>query len=183
MAPCRTTCALCSAPMPRSPVASPELLQDPLLQAIAVRGGVHTSPAHAVLVTEDDRSDALFIVLRGRIKAHGSDPDGRDVTHSTQGPGEYFGEMTPDTGSRSASVVTLEPTEAVGGRRGHASATAEAHTTRHCRAHWLVSRDGQPCLQAPARRRLCGNARRPHRAVEKAPGRFVSMRRLPLAVR
>jgi len=96
--------------MPRNPAASPELLQDHLLQAIAARGGVRAYPANAVLVTEEDHSDALFIILRGRIKAYGAGPDGREVIYSTQGPGEYFGEMTLDGGPRSASVMTLEPT-------------------------------------------------------------------------
>ena len=66
--------------------------------------------AHAVLVTEDDRSDALFIILSGRVKAYGSGDDGREVVYATQGAGEYFGEMTLDGGTRSASVMTLEPT-------------------------------------------------------------------------
>ena len=32
------------------------------------------------------------------------------MVYGTQGPGEYFGEMTLDGGPRSASVITLEPT-------------------------------------------------------------------------
>jgi CRP/FNR family transcriptional regulator, cyclic AMP receptor protein len=89
------------------------LLDDALLQDISRRGGVRRFPAGAVLVTEDDRSDALFIILGGRIKAYGSTPDGREVIYATQGAGEYFGEMTLDGGPRSASVMTLEPTTCV----------------------------------------------------------------------
>ena len=96
--------------MPRPKIATPDLLDDQVLRAIAQRGGVRSYPAHAVLVTEDDRSDALFIILSGRIKAYGSGPDGREVVYATQGAGEYFGEMTLDGGPRSASVTTLEPT-------------------------------------------------------------------------
>lgn len=95
--------------MPSSPT-TPALLDDALLRAIAERGGVRRYPAHTVLVTEDDRSDVLFIILGGRVKAYGSMPDGREVVYSTQGAGEYFGEMTLDGGPRSASVMTLEPT-------------------------------------------------------------------------
>lgn len=94
----------------RNPPTGPEPLQDSLLQAIANRGGVRHFPANAVLVTEDDQSDSLFIILRGRIKAYGAGADGREVVYSTQGAGEYFGEMTLDGGPRSASVMTLEPT-------------------------------------------------------------------------
>lgn len=94
----------------RTSSSGPEPLQDSLLQAIADRGGVRHYPAHAVLVTEEDQSDSLFIVLRGRVKAYGAGPDGREVVYGTQGVGEYFGEMTLDGGLRSASVMTLEPT-------------------------------------------------------------------------
>jgi len=96
--------------MPRPAPATPDALDDDLLRAIAGRGGVRSYPAHAVLVTEDDRSDALFIILAGRVKAYGSGEDGREVVYSTLGVGEYFGEMSLDGGPRSASVMTLEPT-------------------------------------------------------------------------
>jgi CRP/FNR family cyclic AMP-dependent transcriptional regulator len=90
--------------------ATVDLLDDAVLRQIALRGGVRHYPNNAVLVTEDDRSDALFIILTGRVKAYGSDADGREIVYATQGAGEYFGEMTLDGGPRSASVMTLEPT-------------------------------------------------------------------------
>lgn len=85
-------------------------LQDPLLRQIAARGGVRAFPAQAVLVTEDDRSEQLFVILAGRVKVYGASADGREVVYTTLGPGEYFGELTLDGGPRSASVMTLEPT-------------------------------------------------------------------------
>ncbi len=97
-----------STPRPRP--SDPEPLQDAVLRAIADRGGVRQYPANAVLVNEEDRSDSLFIILRGRVKAYGAGPDGREVVYSTQGAGEYFGELSLDGGARSASVMTLEPT-------------------------------------------------------------------------
>ena len=90
-----------------------DLLDDALLRSIAERGSVRSFPAHAVLVTEEDMSDALFIILSGRIKAYGSGVDGREVVYGTSGPGEYFGEMTLDGGPRSASVMTTEATTCV----------------------------------------------------------------------
>jgi CRP/FNR family cyclic AMP-dependent transcriptional regulator len=90
-----------------------DALDDELLHAIAQRGNVRSFPAHTVLVTEDDRSDALYIVLSGRVRAYGSGADGREVVYGTQGPGEYFGELTLDGGPRSASVMTVEPTRVV----------------------------------------------------------------------
>jgi CRP/FNR family cyclic AMP-dependent transcriptional regulator len=37
-------------------------------------------------------------------------PDDREIVFDIHGPGEYVGEMALDGGSRSASVMTLEPT-------------------------------------------------------------------------
>jgi CRP/FNR family transcriptional regulator, cyclic AMP receptor protein len=88
----------------------PDLLQDPVLQQIAARGGVRSYGANTVLVTEDDRSDQLFVILSGRVKVYGAAPDGREVIYNTLGAGEYLGELSLDGGPRSASVMTLEPT-------------------------------------------------------------------------
>lgn len=96
--------------MPSRKTATPDLLDDQLLRQIASRGGIRNFAANTVLVTEEDRSDAVFIILSGRVKAYGSAEDGREVVYGTQGAGEYFGEMTLDGGPRSASVMTLEPT-------------------------------------------------------------------------
>ena len=66
-------------------------------------------PAKALIVQEGDRSDSLYIILEGRVKAYMSDASGREVILSTMGPGEYFGEVALDEGPRSASVMSLEP--------------------------------------------------------------------------
>lgn len=95
-----------------SPAPAPPLA-DQLLQAIADRGGHKNYPAQAVLVNEDDDTDSLFIVVRGKVKVYGTGSNGREVVYTTLGPGEYFGEMTLDGGPRSASVMTLEPTTCV----------------------------------------------------------------------
>jgi CRP/FNR family cyclic AMP-dependent transcriptional regulator len=89
------------------------VLNDQLLQAMAERGGVKNFPANAVLVNEDDDSDSIFIVLKGKVKVYGAGSNGREVVYTTLGPGEYFGEMTLDGGPRSASVMTLTPTTCV----------------------------------------------------------------------
>jgi CRP/FNR family cyclic AMP-dependent transcriptional regulator len=88
-------------------------LNDQLLQAMAERGGVKTYPGHAVLVNEEDESDSIFILLKGKVKVYGAAANGREVVYTTLGAGEYFGEMTLDGGPRSASVMTLEPTTCV----------------------------------------------------------------------
>lgn len=91
----------------------PSALNDQLLQAMSDRGGVKTFPANAVLVNEEDESDSIFILLKGKVKVYGAGANGREVVYTTLGPGEYFGEMTLDGGPRSASVMTLEPTTCV----------------------------------------------------------------------
>jgi CRP/FNR family cyclic AMP-dependent transcriptional regulator len=96
-----------------SAIDTDRVLSDELLQAMAARGGTKTFPAHAVLVNEDDDSDSIFILLKGKVKVYGSGDNGREVIYTTLGPGEYFGEMTLDGGPRSASVMTLEPTTCV----------------------------------------------------------------------
>ena len=88
-------------------------LNDQLLQAMADRGGVKTFPANAVLVNEEDDSDSIFILLKGKVKVYGAGANGREVVYTTLGPGEYFGEMTLDGGPRSASVMTMEPVTCV----------------------------------------------------------------------
>lgn len=88
-------------------------LADQLLQSIASRGGQKTYPAQAVLVNEDDDTDSLFIVVRGKVKVYGTGSSGREVVYTTLGPGDYFGEMTLDGGPRSASVMTMEQTTCV----------------------------------------------------------------------
>ena len=93
--------------MLNDPVAT---LDDALLRTVAALGTVRTFPPRTVLVTEDDQSDAMYIVLKGRVKAYGADAEGHEVVYGTQGPGEYFGEMMLDGGPRSASVMTVEAT-------------------------------------------------------------------------
>ena len=66
-------------------------------------------PAHALVMSEGDRTDALYIILEGHARAFVSDDEGREAVLSVMGPGEYFGEVALDEGPRSASVLTLEP--------------------------------------------------------------------------
>jgi len=93
------------------PAAMPldDAISTALLEQIAQRGGTRHYPAHAVLINEGDTTDALFLIVSGRVKAYATSEDGRDVVLGEQGPGEYFGELALDGGQRSVSVMTLEP--------------------------------------------------------------------------
>ncbi|MEW5864066.1 MAG: Crp/Fnr family transcriptional regulator [Pseudomonadota bacterium] len=84
-------------------------LTDAELKAIGARGIVRAFPKNTIIVNEGDATDSLYIILEGRVKVFVADEQGREVVLSTQGPGEYFGEMVLDEGPRSASVMTLEP--------------------------------------------------------------------------
>jgi CRP/FNR family cyclic AMP-dependent transcriptional regulator len=84
-------------------------LTDAELMVIGVHGVARSFPKNAIIVNEGDATDSLYIIMEGRVKAFVSDDEGREVVLSTQGPGEYFGEMVLDQGPRSASVMTLEP--------------------------------------------------------------------------
>lgn len=108
---------------------TPWPLSGPLLEAIAASVTVRSFAAHTVLITEQDDTDAPYIILSGRVKACGATDDGREDIDSTQGPGEYFGEMTLEGGPRSA-------------RRGRrAGGVGSAHAAGHRRARGLLARD------------------------------------------
>ena len=82
----------------------------PLLEALAAHGNTRPFRANAILITEGDAGDSLYIVLSGRLRSFASSEDGRDVVLGEHGPGEYIGELSLDGKARSASVKTLEAT-------------------------------------------------------------------------
>lgn len=84
-------------------------LSDADLIAVGSHGIARTYPKNTIIVTEGDKTDSLYIILEGRVKVFVSDVEGHDLVLSTQGAGEYFGEMVLDEGPRSASIMTLEP--------------------------------------------------------------------------
>jgi len=94
-------------PIPSDPFSP---LEEATLRAIAETGIVRTFPKNTVLIHEGDTGDALYIVLSGRVKVYASNAQGREFAIAFHGPGEYVGEMTLDGGTRSASVVTIDPT-------------------------------------------------------------------------
>jgi len=85
-----------------------EVLPKPLLDKIAEGATVRTYAKRAIIVTEGDDTDSLYVVLSGKARVYVSDDKGREVVLNQIGPGEYFGEVTLDGGPRSASVVAVE---------------------------------------------------------------------------
>ncbi len=86
-------------------------VQDEALRALSARVVSRTLAGGTVVFNEGDVPDALYIVVSGRVKIYLTDEQGKELVLSTKGPGEYFGEMMLDDKPRSASVMTLEPSE------------------------------------------------------------------------
>ena len=87
---------------------SHEVLPKPMLEEIASAATVRAFPKHAVIVTESDATDTIYVLLSGKARVYVSDEKGREVVLNQLGPGEYFGEITLDGGPRSASVMAAE---------------------------------------------------------------------------
>ncbi|MDX1432211.1 MAG: Crp/Fnr family transcriptional regulator [Gammaproteobacteria bacterium] len=81
------------------------------IRKLAEHGAVRLYPAHSIVIHEGDESDALYIILAGKVKVFVSDEKGKEIILNIQGPLEYFGELSLiDQAPRSASIMTLEPT-------------------------------------------------------------------------
>jgi len=67
---------------------------------------------NALVMRAGEETDALYIILSGRVKVLIPDEEGHEVILAFMGPNEFFGEMgLLDDQPRSASVETLEPCE------------------------------------------------------------------------
>lgn len=84
-------------------------LADEEIAFLTERAAMRTYPKGAIIVNEGDEGNSLFVIQSGSVKAYLGDDKGREVILSTQGPGEYFGELALfDEAPRSASVAALE---------------------------------------------------------------------------
>lgn len=95
-----------------------------VLEAHAV---VKAFPRNALIVSEGDETDHMYIVREGRVKVFVSDEHGKELVLNNHGPGEYFGELALlDDAPRSASVMTAEATKcSVISRRNFLAALSE----------------------------------------------------------
>jgi CRP/FNR family cyclic AMP-dependent transcriptional regulator len=68
-----------------------------------------TYPKNAVVLTEGEMGDSLYMIQSGKVKVFIGDEDGREIILKILGPGDFFGEMSMiDKQPRSASVTTIE---------------------------------------------------------------------------
>jgi CRP/FNR family cyclic AMP-dependent transcriptional regulator len=94
-------------------------------------------PAGAPLYVEGTHSDAVVVVISGRVKVFTSAEDGAEVVLEVRGPGALLGELAAiDQQPHSASVRSLEPVEVVTVGRREFTAFLQAHP----RIMWLLMR-------------------------------------------
>ena len=88
-----------------------EGLQEAEMSELLERAVVRNVPKNAIVVNEGDRTDSLYVILSGKVKVYLGDASGKELILDIKGPGSYFGEMVLDEGPRSASVMTMEPSQ------------------------------------------------------------------------
>jgi CRP/FNR family cyclic AMP-dependent transcriptional regulator len=84
-------------------------LSDKELDVVRALSTEKNYPKNAVVLTEGEMGDSLFMIQSGKVKVFIGDEDGREIILKILGPGDFFGEMSMiDKQPRSASVTTNE---------------------------------------------------------------------------
>lgn len=87
-------------------------LSKPELEAVAACATRRKYAKNTIVVTEGDSNHSLYVVISGKVKVYLANADGKEAILRFQGAGDYFGELSLlDDAPRSASVMTLEPTQ------------------------------------------------------------------------
>ncbi len=86
-------------------------LADDDLEQIAEHATPESFRRGALIISDGDPADALYVVINGRVKVFLGSDDGKEVVLTILGPGESFGEIALlDEEPRSASVAAMEKT-------------------------------------------------------------------------
>jgi CRP/FNR family cyclic AMP-dependent transcriptional regulator len=88
-----------------------EGLREEDVRALTDKAVIRNAPKNAIVVNEGDLTDSLYVILSGKVKIYLGDESGKELILDIKGPGQYFGEMVLDEGPRSASVMTMEPSQ------------------------------------------------------------------------
>ena len=84
-------------------------LNDLELDVVRAVAAEKSYPKNAVVLTEGEMGDSLYMIQSGKVKVFIGDEDGREIILKILGPGDFFGEMSMiDKQARSASVNTSE---------------------------------------------------------------------------
>jgi CRP/FNR family cyclic AMP-dependent transcriptional regulator len=86
-------------------------MQENDLHALAAKALIRTFAKNATVINEGELTGSLYVVLSGKVKVFLADESGKEIILDIKGPGGYFGEMALDDQARSASIVTLEPSQ------------------------------------------------------------------------
>ena len=86
-----------------------ESLDDQAARTLCDLLETHICQAHKILFRAGDEGDAMYVIERGRVRITVQATDGRELTLTELGPGEFFGEMAVlDGRPRSANATTVE---------------------------------------------------------------------------
>src|SRR5262252_8627302 len=84
-------------------------LSDKELDVVRAAAAEKSYPKNAVVLTEGETGDSLYMIQSGKVKVFIGDEEGREIILKILGPGAFFGEMSMiDKQPRSASITTLE---------------------------------------------------------------------------
>mgnify|MGYP001195923098 CR=1 FL=1 len=79
------------------------------LAEIEQHSSVKSFRKNAIIISQDDESYSLYVILSGRVKVFVSGEDGREAVLNYQGAGDYFGDLALiDKQPRVASVMATE---------------------------------------------------------------------------
>lgn len=89
-------------------------LTEKQLEDLAAQARELSFRKHAVLMTEGDAGESMYVIKSGSVKVFVSDDEGRELVLYQQGKGAVIGDISLlDDEPRSASVSTLEATTAL----------------------------------------------------------------------
>jgi small-conductance mechanosensitive channel/CRP-like cAMP-binding protein len=103
-------------------------LEPAVTSELADAGHLREFPPNAVIVSEGDAGDSLYVVVAGVLEASRKDAHGAAETIGRLHPGEVFGEMSLLTGApRSATVVAASPVTLVEISKNHLEPIFRSH--------------------------------------------------------
>lgn len=88
-----------------------QAVEDGHLSTLAERARRRRLPEGRMVFKEGSPARSLYVIVEGGVKIFLRDQEGKEVILDTKKSGQYFGEMMLDHRPRSASVVTIEPSE------------------------------------------------------------------------
>jgi len=114
--------------MPAAPTGFLAALTEAERESLRGRGASRRFERGAVLLHQRDDSDRVVVVGSGRVKVCTVTDEGREVVLAFRGPGDLLGEQSAIDGEpRSATVLALEPVEALVVAASEFRAFLEAH--------------------------------------------------------